>query len=249
MRDLIAAERIRLLSLRSTHIFLACSFVIAVAAACLLCAKLNIRPEDRASFPSADDAFSADTGGLLMAIAGCFGAATMTGEYSSGLIRTMFTAVPARGRSMLARAVTLAALAGIAGAAATIAVITASQVILAPGHYPALLSQPHGLRAAIAFTLLMPLGAVTGVAFGALLRSAVAAVTAVVAVLALLPGLLSGLLGPAARDLTAYGAWSVLSGQQASGTSASAALSWLILCGWPAIAFMLAAVVVQRRDV
>jgi hypothetical protein len=118
-RDLIAAERIRLLSLRSTYIFLACSLLIAVAAACLLSAKLNIRPVDRASYPSLNDAFNEDTGSLLMAIAACFGASAITGEYFSGLVRTTFTAIPARGRVMLAKALALAAVAGIAGAVAT----------------------------------------------------------------------------------------------------------------------------------
>ena len=35
---------------------------------------------------------------------GCGGAAIMTGEYSSGLIRVTFTASPERGRVMLAKA-------------------------------------------------------------------------------------------------------------------------------------------------
>ena len=80
LRDLVAGERIRLLSLRSTHAFLGCAFVVAVAAAWLLCAKLDIRPEDRASYRSVNDAFNSDTGSLLMTIAGCFGAASATGE-------------------------------------------------------------------------------------------------------------------------------------------------------------------------
>jgi hypothetical protein len=90
---------------------------------------------------------------------------------------------------MLAKALALAAVAAIAGAAATITVTLASQVILVPGHYPAPLSQPGGPRAAVAFTLLMPLAAVTGLALGALLRRPVTAVAAVVIVLNLLPGL------------------------------------------------------------
>ena len=245
VRDLIAAERIRLLSLRSTRYFLACSLLIAVAAACLLSAKLNIRPAYRASYPSLDNALNADTGGLLMTIAACFGAAIMTGEYSSGLIRTTFTASPARGRVMLAKALALAAIAGIAGAVATAAAVLASQVILSPGHYAAPLSQPGGLRAAFAFTLLMPLGGITGLAFGAVLRRPVIAVLAVVSVLILLPGLVA----PAARGMTVYGAWSVLASQQDPGTPASVATSWLVLCGWPAIVFTLATVLVQRRDV
>jgi hypothetical protein len=68
VRDLIAAERIRLLSLRATHYFLTLSLLIAVAAACLLSAKLNIRPMDRASYPSLHNVFNADIGGLLMTI-------------------------------------------------------------------------------------------------------------------------------------------------------------------------------------
>jgi ABC-type transport system involved in multi-copper enzyme maturation permease subunit len=243
--DLIAAERIRLLSLRSTHYFLACSVVIAVAGACLLSAKLNIRPVDRASFPSLDDAFNADTGGLLMTIAACFGASIMTGEYSSGLIRVTFTASPARGRVMLAKTLALAAVAGIASAVATAAVVLASQVILSSGHYAGPFSQTGRLRAAAAFALLMPLGAITGLAVGAVLRRPVIAVLAVVAVLTLLPSLIT----PTGRGMTVYGAWSILASQQDPGTPASAAISWLVHCGWPAIWLTLATILVQRHDV
>jgi ABC-type transport system involved in multi-copper enzyme maturation permease subunit len=244
LRDLIAAERIKLLSLRSTHIFLACAFLVAVAAACLLMAKANVRPAYRASYPSLNDAFNADTGSLLMAIAACLGATAMTGEYSSGLIRTTFTAVPARGRVMLAKALVLAAIAGIAGAAATAAVILASQAILSPERYAPLLSEPGAWRAATAFTLLMPLGAVTGLGLGTLLRRPVTAVVTVIVVLTLLPGL----AGPAFRGLTAYGAWSVLASQPTPGTPAFAAVSWLVFGGWPLIAFTLAIVLIRNSD-
>lgn len=246
--DFVAAERIRLLSLRSTHAFLTCSFVIAVGAASLLCAKVNIRPSFRSSYPSLDNVFNTDTGILLMTVAGCFGAASLTGGYASGLIRTTFTATPARGRVLLAKALALTGVTGITGAAATLAAILASQVILSPGHYQAALSQPGGVRAAIAFALLVPLGAIVGLSIGALLRRPVTAVATVVIVLALLPGL-PGLTGPSARQLTAYGAWSVLAGQPDGGTAAPAGQSWLVLCAWPAIIFTLAVLAVRRRDV
>jgi ABC-2 type transport system permease protein len=249
LRDLVAGERIRLLSLRSTHAFLGCAFVVAVAAAWLLCAKLDIRPEDRASYRSVNDAFNSDTGSLLMTIAGCFGAASATGEYTSGLIRTVFTATPARARVLLAKALVLTAATAIAGAAATTGVIVVSQGVLAPGHSASALSEPGGWTAAVAFTLLMPLGAITGLALGTLLRRPATAVAAVVIVLTLLPDLLSGLIGPAAWELTAYGAWSVLAGQQHPGAAASAGLSWLVLAAWPAVAGTLAVLAVQRRDV
>jgi ABC-2 type transport system permease protein len=246
--DFVAAERIRLLSLRSTHAFLACSFVIAVAAASLLCAKVNIRPSFRSSYPSVNDVFNADTGSLLMTVAGCFGAASVTGEYASGLIRTTFTATPARGRVLLAKALALTGVAGIVGADATLSAILVSQVILSHGHYRGALSQPGGLQAAVAFALLMPLGAIVGLGIGALLRRPVTAVATVVIVLALLPGL-PGLTAPSARQLTAYGAWSVLAGQPDGGTAASAGQSWLVLCAWPTIIFTLAVLAVRRRDV
>lgn len=249
LRDLVAAERIRLFSLRSTYASLGCAFVIAVAAAYLLCAKLNIRPEYRGSYPSLEDAFNSDTGSLLMAIAGCFGAASVTGEYTSGLIRTTFVAVPARGRVLLAKALALAAATAVAGATATIGVILASQAVLTGSHYPSPLNQPGGWIAAIAFTLLMPVGAITGAALGALFKRPVIAVAAVIIVFVLLPGLLKGLSGPAARELTAYGAWTVLARQQDPGAPASTGLSWLVLAAWPTVAATFAVVVVRRRDV
>jgi ABC-2 type transport system permease protein len=249
LRDLVAGERIRLLSLRSTYAFLGCAFVVAVAAAWLLCAKLDIRPEYRASYRSVRDAFNADTGSLLMTIAGCFGAASATGEYASGLIRTVFMATPARGRVLLAKALALTAATAIAGTVATTGVVVVSQGVLAPGHYASALGEPGGWTAAVAFTLLMPLGAITGLALGTMLRRPASAVAAVVIVLTLLPGLLSGLAGPTARDLTAYGAWSVLAGQQDPGGSASVGLSWLVLAAWPVVAGALAVLAVQQRDV
>jgi ABC-2 type transport system permease protein len=105
------------------------------------------------------------------------------------------------------------------------------------------LNQPAGPRVAVAFTLLLPLGAITGLALGSVLRRPVTAVLAVVAVLALLPGL----AGPAARHLTMYGAWSILANQPDPGAPTSIGMAWLVFCGWPIIALTLA--VAQRRDI
>lgn len=53
---------------------------------------------------------------LLALAAGAIGAVSVTGEYGSGLIRTTFTAVPARRSVMAAKAIVLTAVMTVFGA-------------------------------------------------------------------------------------------------------------------------------------
>ncbi|WP_347879700.1 hypothetical protein [Streptomyces sp. Tu 2975] len=104
--DLAAAEWLKLWSLRST------GWSLLVAASAVLAFNLGKAWDNVRYWPDepgyaekfvADGiplmhAFTTDACTVMMLAAGAFGALTVTGEYSTGLIRTTFAAVPPAGR-------------------------------------------------------------------------------------------------------------------------------------------------------
>ncbi len=102
-----AAEWIKLRSLRSTYWVLLAATVIASGIGLLVCNAdagqwPRMTPGQRAGFDPMADAFTGFAVAQLLFAA--IGVLTMTGEYSSGLIRTTFVAVPARRAVLAAKA-------------------------------------------------------------------------------------------------------------------------------------------------
>lgn len=138
-RDLLAAEWIKLWSLRSTRwtlplVFL---FVIGVSVNSSLADHRNwpTYPEERREmfrlYGPVRDAFP-EAGYLLLILASAtLGALTIVGEYQSGLIRATFAAVPARRAMVAAKAVVLAGVMLVFGTLTAATAFWASQAILA----------------------------------------------------------------------------------------------------------------------
>ncbi|MFG1890737.1 hypothetical protein ACGFIR_23095 [Micromonospora sp. NPDC049051] len=194
-RDLLAAEWIKLWSLRSTRwtLPLVYLFVIAVSVNASLADHRNwpTYPEGRREmfhlYGPVRDAFP-EAGYLLLILASAtVGALTIVGEHQSGLIRATFAAVPARRAVVAAKA---AVLAGVMLAFGTMTAATSfwvSQAILADRGAGWSIGEPGVLRAVVASAVLVPVCALVGMGMGALTRHAAAAVFAATTVLLLLP--------------------------------------------------------------
>ncbi|WP_405794866.1 ABC transporter permease [Streptomyces sp. NBC_01506] len=195
-RDLLAAEWLKLWSLRST--------VWAYAIGALVVVGFNVgatydryrywsahNAADRASFVSDGIAlmyaYTTNAGTLMMLAAGAIGAAAITGEYGTGLIRTTFAAVPARRSVMAAKVCVLTTV--MTGYGAVVAALSfwLSQAILARRDAGVSLSDPGSLRVVVASTLLAPVCGLVGMALGTLLRHGAAATVTVVVVLLVVP--------------------------------------------------------------
>lgn len=195
-RDLLAAEWLKLWSLRST--------VWAYVLGALVVVGFNVGATydryrywgehdaaDRTNFVADGIAFTyaytTNAGTVMMLAAGAIGVVSITGEYGTGLIRTTFAAVPARRSVMAAKVGVLGVVMTGYGAVAAALSFWLTQAILARRDAGVSLTDPGALRVVVASTLLAPVCGLVGMALGVLLRNAGAAMVAVVVLLLVLP--------------------------------------------------------------
>ncbi|MFF5172077.1 ABC transporter permease subunit [Micromonospora sp. NPDC000089] len=257
-RHLLAAEWIKLWSLRSTYWSLA---LIAVSAALFsVRAALadhhnwpDYSPERQAAFDPVHDAFPEEGWLFVMLAAGAVGAVMIAGEYASGQIRTTFAAVPDRRAVITAKVAVLAVVMLAVGGLAAGLSFGLSQGILADRGAATSLADPEALRAVIASVLLLPVCALIGLGIGALVRHTAPAIVTVTTVLLLLPlGFDITHRGTAAiHNALPVPAWERLVSNPyvvANLHVASVPGSWLVLAAWPVAAALVAVLVVHRRE-
>lgn len=121
------------------------------------------------------------------------GVMVVTGEYSTGLIRTSLAAVPKRTRMMGSKALVLTAVALVAGEVISFVTFFVGQALLYGKAPSATIGDHNVLRAVVGAGLYLTLLALLGVAFGVLLRHAAAAIGSVVAILLVLPAIAQAL--------------------------------------------------------
>jgi ABC-2 type transport system permease protein len=130
--------------------------------------------------------------GIILGQAAVAGLAVMfvTGEYSTGMVRTTLTAVPRRSVMVAAKALVLSAVIAVAGLISVLGSLLAGRIFLPGNGYTAArgfeaLSLLHGptLRAAAGSVLYLVLIGLIGLGLGLALRSAAAATTVVLGLL------------------------------------------------------------------
>ncbi|GAA1180111.1 ABC-type transport system involved in multi-copper enzyme maturation permease subunit [Kitasatospora gansuensis] len=260
--DLVAAEWIKMRSLRSTWWTLALTtlFILGSAVTAALADRQNLAgttPESR-NYQGflCFDAFPPAGYVTLMLVAGSIGAVTVAAEYGSGLIRTTTVAVPARRSVLLAKAVLLSAVWGVLGAVVSPAAFLLSQAILSGSDAGVPITHPGVLRAMAACALVAPVCALTGLGLGALIRHGAAAVLGTCFGLLVLPMLfpVSKQWSADVNQLMVVSAWRrlVQTWGQLPGDSihiATVTESWAVFALWPLVTLALALLVIRRRDV
>jgi len=205
-----------------------------------------------ASFNAAGFAFNAMF--LSQLAIGVLGVLIITSEYSSGMIRTSFTAVPQRGSLLAVKATVFALVTFVVSALTTFATFFASQAILSRGtlNLGVSITSAHALRIVIGAALYLTVCALLGVALGALLRSTAAAITALAGLLFILPILMNFLPVSWHRDAIAQWLPSNAGMQIIEKTTQPLQFSpWVglaVFAGWVVLAFAAALVLLRRRD-
>ena len=242
--DLYAAEWIKLWSLRSTPAVLGVSVTFTL--------YLVVRNGDQ-GLPIEPNhaAFDGPSWVLAMISAGMIGALSLVGEHTSGLIRTTFIAVPDRRRVAVAKAAVLSTVLAVAAVSTAVGgLILAFAREEGPGRA---LTDATSLRAVAASAVLLPVCALAGMAFGAVLRHAAATSFAVCTLLGFGPLLIrpgGNRVGTELANLMPYYAWGRLAsgGRYSSGTMTATTACWT-LAAWAALSIFTAAVLLDRRDV
>jgi hypothetical protein len=188
----------KLRTVRSTWYILALFAVSLVGLAVLALSQEGyprLSAADRAAFDPTHDCFIGLVLGQLLA--GTLGVLAITSEFSSGMIRATFAAVPSRPLVLAAKAAVLGAVTLTAGELAAFAAFAAGQAALQAPAPHATLGQPGVLRAVLLAGAYPALIALIGLGLGALVRHTAGGICALVGVLFVLPLLF---ISPALQD-------------------------------------------------
>jgi len=253
-RGALAAEWIKLRSVRSTYLTLAAAAVAAVAVGYLVTHSdvthwATMTAQAKAAFDPVSDSFSGL--GLAQLAFGALGVLVISSEYATGLIRTTFTAVPRRRAVLAAKATIAGAVSLAAGEAIAFATFFTGQQALSAQHLQVTLAHPGALRGVLAAGFYLAVMAWAGLGLGTLIRHTAGAITTMTAVVFLLPQIIHALPAP----------WNVQAGKYTLNLAAQqmiaqhpqpgyfgAGPSFLIVAAYAAAALAAAAILITRRD-
>ncbi|AXG81469.1 ABC transporter permease [Streptomyces paludis] len=261
-RDLLAAEWMKLWSLRSTP------WALAVGALIIIGINVNATIADYTNWPrypegirtsyvpswSIRNAFTDGSGLALMLITGSIGALTIVGEYGTGQLRTTFAAVPARRSVVAAKTAVVTAVMVAYGTAVAAFSFWVSQAILSGRDIGLSIGYPGALRAVVGSALLAPVCALVGMGIGAIVRHTAATVVTLTFVLLLLPSLFNERNHWTATVLHALpqGAWERLTQLGVPPVHVpypwTLTGAWTVYGLWALVAVVVTVVAVHRRD-
>jgi ABC-2 type transport system permease protein len=257
---LLAAEWIKLRSLRSTYAVLGLGAFALIANAIArgqntVSSWPYLDEVNRKAFSPMSDAFNGVSFSVLLIVVGSLGALSIVGEYSNGMIRTTFTAVPDRIRVVSAKVLVLTGLLLVYGVVICGIAFWVSQAILSSIHTGVSIGEPGVFRAVAATVLLLPIGGLIGMGIGVVLRHTAAAIVGVCVVLVVIPASFSVNVHRWLDDLMnlfPYTCWKRLVQIHSIPPNVpvpSITESWLVYLVWPTVAVLATLILVRRRDV
>ncbi|WP_300265138.1 ABC transporter permease [Microbacterium sp.] len=186
----LRSEWIKLASLRSTWWSIAVTAFITIGAALLGAFMFTAQPMDGVGFEPIQAVVSPVQ--FTMLLAGILGVIAITGEYSTGMIRSTLTAAPVRGMVLAAKAMVVAVFLLIT----SLAIFSAAAVVVTPifaaAETPFPWDRPaDSLLPILAAAVSMAVVALIGLSFGFVLRAAAGALSATVGLLFVLPIVMS----------------------------------------------------------
>jgi hypothetical protein len=234
-------EWIKLMSLRSTWWTLGTT----VAAAIGVAAAVGLNTVD-ASGDLTNNALSGIAVGLLLM--GVLGVLSMTGDCTSGTLRTSLTAVPNRSLLLAAKATVFGGIALVVGEAASLTAFFAGTATLRDGIAPPTLAQPEVLRAVLLSGSGYCLIGLLGLGLGAIVRHTPAAIGLLVGAVYVASQLIGGL----ANSVMGWVPVSIVANSLAAAKPMEGMLSpWVglgVLSLYVAVALGIGARMLERRD-
>jgi ABC-2 type transport system permease protein len=242
----------KLRTIRSTWYIVAIFAASMIGVAVLALSHENypqLHAAGRASFDPAHDSFIGLVLGQLLT--GILGVLAITAEFSSGMIRATFAAVPRRPLVLTAKAAVLGAVTLVAGEISAFAAFAAGQAVLQAPAPHATLGQPGVLRAVLMAGAYPALCALIALGLGALIRHTAGAICAAVGVLFVLP-LLAVPLGPSVLNTVQNFLPHVMANSMTAARPLahmwSPWLSFALLCGYAVAAIAAGSWALASRD-
>jgi hypothetical protein len=253
LRSTARMEWQKLRSVRSTWYFMAV-FAVGMVGLAILVMKnehyATMSAADRASFDPTNNGFVGLALGQLLL--GSLGVLAVTTEFSSGLIRATFAAVPRRPLVLAAKAAVLAGVTVVAGEIMAFAAFWVGQAVLKAPAPHATLGQPGVLRAVLMAGVYPALIALIGLGLGAVIRHTAGAICAVVGVIFVLPLLIipmgTSIQHSVEKFLPMQMAQNSMTAVKPVAHTLSPGISLALLCGYALVALAAGAWAVARRD-
>lgn len=251
-RDALAFEWTKLRSVRSNRLTVGIAVVVTLIVTAIVGEGIASGPAGKhAPFDALAASFLGFAEYAVLPVT-VLSVLVFTSEYSSGLIRTTFTAVPRRGSVLAAKAAVTGATALVIGELLAVACFLLTQAVASGRHGGLSLAHPGVPGAVLAAGFVLAACAVVGVAAGAITRHTAGGIAAAITVVYLLAVLCLLLPTPwntrVGRFTLPFAAYQLVTLHRQPGLL-SPGLSLLILIAWPAIAILAAAAVLIRRDV
>jgi len=253
-RDVLASEWIKLRSVRSTYLVLLLAAAAAVIVGYLVSHADATRwptmpPAQKAAFDPVSDPFSGL--GLAQLAFGALGVLAISSEYTTGLIRTTFAAVPRRRAVLAAKAAVAGIITLLAGELIAFATFFTGQGALSARHLDVTLAHPGALRGVLAAGFYLAVMAWVGLGLGTVIRHTAGAITTMTAVVFLLPTIIHALPSPWDTRIgrfTLDGAAQQMIAHHPDSGYFGAGPSFLIVAAYAAAALAAAAFMITRRD-
>jgi ABC-type transport system involved in multi-copper enzyme maturation permease subunit len=248
------SEWTKLRSLRSTRWALLVTLVLIIGIGILACTVFAARwPHlslgDRLRFRPLRVSLAGV--GLAQLSIGVLGVLVISGEYTTGMIRSTFSAVPKRLPVLWAKVGVFAAVTFAVSLPAVLIVFFAGQSILSSRHIQIAFSHPGVARAVLGASLFLTVMGVFGLGIGAIVRHTAGGIVTLVGIMFVLPpilGLLPSSWSNAVNPYLPSNAASVLWTITPEAHTLSPWAGFALFCGYAAASLAIAAVLLARRD-
>jgi ABC-2 type transport system permease protein len=252
--SVVRSEWTKLWSLRSTRWSLLFA-VIAMSGLGVLIAAVSmsrwsqLSPQDRTAF----DAIDRSLGGYHLAqlAIGVLGVLVISGEYSTGMIRSSLMAVPRRLPVLWAKIAVFSSVTLALMLASSLIAFFASQAILTAHHVNVTLGHPHALRTLVGTVLFMTVTGILCVALGTIVRSTAGAIATFAGLLFVLPGIVDILPSDIGNSINPYlpsSAGGTIARAVADPNTLSPWGGFALYCGYTIALVALAAYLLSKRD-
>jgi len=249
--NVLRSEFWKLCSVRSTYwsVVAAVAFMVGFAALEALFLPTRLSEGDKDTL----DAVRVSLGGshLSQVAFGVLGVLVMTSEYTSGMIRATFSAVPGR-VVVVAKAVVFALTTFLIGVAACLAAFFVFQALLSGDTFRSSIADPGVARALVGGGLYFAVLGLLGLGLGAIIRASSGAIAALFSFL-FIPQILVQLLPDTWRisvgRYVPMQAGSQIFSQHPEPGALAPWTGFAVFCAYAALALVLAIILIRRRDV
>jgi ABC-type transport system involved in multi-copper enzyme maturation permease subunit len=253
--NVVRSEWTKLWSLRSTRWSLLVSFIAMAGLGPLVAAVQmgrwgQLQPHDRLTY----DAINTGVGGYHLAqlAIGVLGVLVITGEYSTGMIRSSLMAAPRRLPVLLAKLIVFAAVTFVLMLIASLISFFVVQAIVTQHHVQHSIGDPGALRTVVGVALFLTVLSIMCLGIGGILRNTAGGIATFVALLFVLPGISAILPTSLDNSISPYlplnAGTTVASHSFDNPHHLTVWGGFALFCGYAAIAVIGAAVSLMRRD-